>query len=206
MHLKMRGVAMDAEGLRPDALEAACRTTRARVLYCMPRLQNPTSAVMSERRRRQIAAIAEKYRLTVIEDDTYGFLSPERAPLAALIPHRTIFVTSLSKSLFPGMRLGCAVAPPAHPREITQAVWATMIMTSPIGADLLSGWIEDGTAARIADWKRHEVSGAAGDGEAAARRRSYRRIRRARTSGCTLPPRWSSEGVRRAGALARRRR
>ena len=70
---------------------------------------------MSERRRRQIAAIAEKYRLTVIEDDTYGFLSPERWPLARLIPQRTVFVTSLSKSLFPGMRLGCAVAPPEHP-------------------------------------------------------------------------------------------
>ena len=80
---------MDAEGLRPDALEAACRSTRARALYCMPRLQNPTSAVMSDRRRRQIAAIAEKYRLTVIEDDVYGFLSPEKAPLAALdsAPH-----------------------------------------------------------------------------------------------------------------------
>jgi DNA-binding transcriptional MocR family regulator len=35
-------------------------------------------------------------------------------------------------------------------------VWATMISTSPIGADLLSGWIEDGTAARIAAWKRSE--------------------------------------------------
>src|SRR5215208_980937 len=111
-HLKLRGVSMDAEGLRPDALETACRATRARVVYCMPRLQNPTSAVMSDRRRRQIAAIVEKYRLTVIEDDVYGFLSPEKAPLAALIPDRTVFVTSLSKSLFPGMRLGCVAAHP----------------------------------------------------------------------------------------------
>ena len=156
MHLKLRGVSMDGEGLKPDALDAACRMTRANVLYCMPRLQNPTSAVMSEKRRRQIAAIAEKYRLTVIEDDTYGFLSPERWPLARLIPHRTVFVTSLSKSLFPGMRLGCAVAPSSILERITDAVWATMITTSSIGADLLSGWIEDGTAARIADWKRHE--------------------------------------------------
>jgi len=100
MHFKLRGVSMDAEGLKPDALDAACRTSRATVLYCMPRLQNPTSAVMSEKRRRQIAAIAEKYRLTVIEDDTYGFLSPERWPLARLIPQRTVFVTSLSTALF----------------------------------------------------------------------------------------------------------
>src|SRR5688572_22395303 len=158
MHFKLRGVSMDGEGLKPEALDAACRVSRASVLYCMPRLQNPTSAVMSERRRRQIAAIAEKYHLTVIEDDTYGFLSPERWPLARLIPQRTVFVTSLSKSLFPGMRLGCVAAPPDILDKVSAVVWATMIMASPIGADLLSGWIEDGTAARIAEWKRHEVA------------------------------------------------
>ena len=194
MHFKLRGVSMDAEGLKPEALDAACRTSRASVLYCMPRLQNPTSAVMSEKRRRQIAAIAEKYRLTVIEDDTYGFLSPERWPLARLIPQRTVFVTSLSKSLFPGMRLGCAVAPPSILERITQAVWATMITTSSIGADLLSGWIEDGTAARIADWKRHE---------GAARQAIAKRVlagQKYQTHPCsphiwlTLPTRWSSEG------------
>jgi len=157
-HLKIRAVALDAEGLRPEALEAACRSSRARMLYCMPRLQNPTSAVMSDRRRRQIAAIAEKYRLTIIEDDVYGFVSPEKAPLAALMPDRTVYLTSLSKSLFPGMRLGCVAAPPAILDSIVGAVWTSMIMASPIGADLLSGWIEDGTAARIADWKRHEFT------------------------------------------------
>ncbi len=194
MHFKLKGVAMDGEGLKPDALEAACRTTRATVLYCMPRLQNPTSAVMSEKRRRQIAAVAEKCRLTVIEDDTYGFLSPERWPLARLIPHRTVFVTSLSKSLFGGLRLGCAVAPPAILDRIVGAVWATMITTSSIGADMLSAWIEDGTAARIADWKRHE---------SAARQVIARRIlngQRFQTHPSSLhmwlalPARWSSEG------------
>ena len=113
---------------------------------------------MSERRRRQIAAVVEKHRLIVVEDDVYGFLSPEKAPLAALIPQRTVFVTSLSKSLFPGMRLGCVAAPPDILEKVAGAVWTTMIMASPIGADLLSSWIEDGTAARIAEWKRHEVA------------------------------------------------
>jgi DNA-binding transcriptional MocR family regulator len=191
--LKLRGIAMDAEGLRPDALDAACRASRARVLYCMPRLQNPTSAVMGERRRRQVATIVEKHRLTVIEDDVYGFLSPEQAPLAALIPERTVFVTSLSKSLFPGMRLGCVAAPTDSLERIVAAVWSSMIMASPIGADLLSGWIEDGTAARIAEWKRHEV---------AARQLMARRLlqgERLQTHPASphvwlqLPVRWSSE-------------
>jgi DNA-binding transcriptional MocR family regulator len=157
LHLKLRGVAMDAEGLKPEALDAVCRSSRARVLYCMPRLQNPTSAVMSERRRKQIAALAERHRLTVIEDDVYGFLSPERVPLTTLIPDRSIFVTSLSKSLFPGIRLGCVVAPSPMIEKRSRLVWTTMVCTSPIGADLLCGWLEDGTAARIAEWKRHEV-------------------------------------------------
>src|SRR5947207_11244249 len=158
MHLKLRGVAMDAEGLRADALEAACRSTRSRLLYCMPRLQNPTSAVMSERRRRQVAAVAEKYRLTVIEEHVYGFLSPERASLMALIPDRTIFATSVSKSLFPGIRLGCVVGSGATIEKLTAAVWTTTICVPPISADLLCGWMEDGTALRILEWKRHEVA------------------------------------------------
>jgi DNA-binding transcriptional MocR family regulator len=158
MRLKLRPVAMDGEGLRPDALDAACRATKARVLYCMPRLQNPTSAIMSEKRRRQIAALAAKYQLTVIEDDVYGFASPERTPLAALIPERTLFVTSLSKSLLPGLRVGCVVAPPAMIERLVAAVWATMVMVSPVGVDLACSWIEDGTAARIADWKRREIA------------------------------------------------
>ena len=191
--LKLHGVAMDGEGLRPEALDQACRTSRARALYCMPRLQNPTSAVMGERRRQQIAAIAEKHRLIVIEDDVYGFLSPERAPLAARIPGRTVFVTSLSKSLFPGMRLGCVVAPPEVLERIVAVIWSTMIMASPIGADLLSGWIEDGTAARIAEWKRHEV---------AARQLMARRLlegQRLQTHPASphlwlhLPARWTTE-------------
>lgn len=158
LHLRLRGVAIDAEGLRPDALETAIRASRARVLYCMPRLQNPTSAVMPERRRRQLATIAARHRLLVIEDDTYGFLSPEREPLATILPERTVFITSLSKSLFPGPRVGCVVPPAPLLEPIISALWATMVNTSPIGADITSSWIEDGTAARIAEWKQREVA------------------------------------------------
>jgi DNA-binding transcriptional MocR family regulator len=115
-------------------------------------------------------------------------------PLARLIPQRAVFVTSLSKSLFPGLRLGCVVAPTPILERITSAVWATMITTSSIGADLLSGWIEDGTAARIADWKRHE---------GAARQAIAKRVldgQRFQTHPSSphiwlgLPARWSSEG------------
>jgi DNA-binding transcriptional MocR family regulator len=91
------------------------------------------------------------------------------------------------------MRLGCVVAPPEILERIVAVVWSSMIMASPIGADLLSGWIEDGTAARIAEWKRHEV---------AARQLMARRLldgERLQTHPGSphiwlhLPSRWSSE-------------
>lgn len=193
MHLKLRGVAMDGEGLRADALEAACRSTKVRVLYTMPRLHNPTSAVMSERRRRHVAAIVDKYRLTVIEDDVYGFLSPERASLTTLIPDRTIFVTSVSKSLFPGMRLGCAVAPTGMVDKLAAAVWTTTICVPPISGDLLCGWMEDGTAMRILEWKRHEV---AARQAMAARLLAGQRVQTHPSSPhlwMHLPARWTAE-------------
>ena len=56
------------------------------------------------------------------------------------------------------MRLGCAVAPPAMVEKLSAAVWTTTICVPPISADLLCGWIEDGTAMRILEWKRHEVA------------------------------------------------
>ena len=58
----------------PDALEAAIRSTGARALYCIPTLQNPTTTVMPETRRRRIAEICRRHDVTIIEDDIYGFL------------------------------------------------------------------------------------------------------------------------------------
>ena len=202
---------MDGEGLKPEALDAACRTTSRKRALLHAALQNPTSAVMSERRRRQIAAIAEKYRLTVIEDDTYGFLSPERRPLAP------------SDSTADGLRHQPVEEP--VPRDAARvrrcaARHPGADHASRVGDDdhdvarsaliCLSGWIEDGTAARIADWKRHE---------GAARQAMAKRVltgQRYQTHPCsphiwlTLPMRWSSEGfvaqARSRGVVAQRRR
>ena len=91
LHIRLRGLAMDEEGIRADALEAACATTDAKALYCMPTLQNPTAVVMSERRRQEIAAIAESYGLAVVEDDSYGFLLPEVKPLGAYVTTKKNF-------------------------------------------------------------------------------------------------------------------
>ncbi|MGL4891268.1 MAG: PLP-dependent aminotransferase family protein, partial [Aeromonas veronii] len=68
------GLAMDEEGLLPEALDAACRTRRAKLLYLTPTLQNPTTAIMSLARREAIVAIARRHDLLIIEDEVNGLL------------------------------------------------------------------------------------------------------------------------------------
>jgi DNA-binding transcriptional MocR family regulator len=92
------------------------------------------------------------------------------------------------------LRLGCVVAPAAFLDKIADAVWATMISTSPIGADLLSGWIEDGTATRIAEWKRHEGAARQIMAKRLLAGERYHTHPLSHHIWLSLPPRWSSDG------------
>src|SRR3712207_3523691 len=76
---QVRHVAMDADGLVPEALEAAIAEAggRAKFLYTIPTYQNPAGVTLTDARREQILDICERHRLLVIEDDPYGMLSFE---------------------------------------------------------------------------------------------------------------------------------
>ena len=110
--LRLQGVALDAEGPVPEALEAAARAGTARVVVMTPYLHNPTTATMSASRARRLAAIARAHDLIVIEDAVYGPLATSRDPtLASLAPERTFLVTSISKVLAPALRCGLLLTP-----------------------------------------------------------------------------------------------
>jgi DNA-binding transcriptional MocR family regulator len=156
--LRVQPVAMDAEGLRPDALEAACRAHRPRLLYTMTSLHNPTCIVMPEPRRREIAAIARAHELFVIEDDVYGFLLDDRPPpLRTFLPELGLYVTSLSKSVAPGLRVGYLWAPAALRSRLAGAVRANVLMTSPVTAELASQLILSGAAVEAAERQRTQA-------------------------------------------------
>ncbi len=157
LHVRAQAVAMDTDGVLPDALEDAALESGARVLYCMPSIQNPTGRVMSPKRRQELARVASRLNLFIVEDDTYGFLASGQVPLASMVPERTFYLTSLSKSLVPGLRVGFLRTPPGWIDRVTGAVFATTVTVMPLAAAAAVEWIEDGTADRVVAWKRDEV-------------------------------------------------
>lgn len=145
MQYNLIGLEMDEEGLMPEALEAACSLDPSRVLYTIPTLQNPTARTMSAQRRRDIVAIARRYDLWIVEDDSYGFLAePAPMPLTALAPERTLYLDGTSKCLAPGLRVGVLVTPIAHVETICRAMRATCWMTPPLMVEMVCGLIEMG--------------------------------------------------------------
>ncbi|NYZ16539.1 PLP-dependent aminotransferase family protein [Azospirillum sp. RWY-5-1] len=147
--IRLQGVAMDDDGMLPDALEEACRATGARVVYLQSRLHNPTGITMPAERQRQIVAVARRLDLILVEDDAVASAStalPE--PLAALAPERTCYITSVSKSISPLLRLGYIAVPP-HLFERLAATYHTMALSeSPVVAEVMAlmmsnGWADD---------------------------------------------------------------
>jgi DNA-binding transcriptional MocR family regulator len=159
LHVRLEGLPLDADGLRPDALEDACRKGSVRALYVVPTIQNPTGSVMSEPRRQEIAAIARAHGVSVIEDDIHALLPPERPrPIAAFAPERTYYLTSASKTLAPGLRVGYLLAPPGQAARLAAGVRATTWGAAPLTAEVVTAWIQDGTADALLAARRAEAA------------------------------------------------
>jgi len=150
---------MDDEGMLPESLEIACKRSNIKGIYLMPRMQNPTSAVMSEKRKKDIAEIILKYNLILIEDDTYGFSNFNNgSPLTCLVPDNGIFISSMSKAVFPGLRISFVIVPERFMYRFVQVVTNTIWMTSPILAEIACNLIETGDVYDIIEKKREIIS------------------------------------------------
>ncbi|WP_067473247.1 aminotransferase-like domain-containing protein [Nocardia amamiensis] len=115
------GVPSDDFGIVPEALEEALARYDAAFVYLLPTFQNPTGRTMPTPRREQIAQIVVRHDTLVIEDDVYTDLRYRgMAPpaLASFAPDNSIYITSLSKTLAPALRVGITVMPPDLLRSV----------------------------------------------------------------------------------------
>jgi len=159
LRLDLRAVDIDDAGIVPESFEKACRAGRPRLLYCMPTIQNPTGSVMTEARRRRVAAIAQRHGVAIVEDDIYGMLAPKRPrPMAAFAPEEGFYISSLSKTIAPGLRIAYLLSPKKHVDRLSSVIRSTTWMAAPLMAEIAAVWIEDGTADASLKRKRAEAA------------------------------------------------
>lgn len=148
---------------------------------------------MSAKRREAIAAVIRRHGLTAIEDDVHGRLATGApAPLAAIVPESTYYVTSTSKTLAPGLRVGFVAAPPGMAERLAATVRITTWGAAPLTTEVVAEWIRNGAGESILAARRAEAD---------ARQQIAREVLDgggARTSAgayhvwMTLPGRWRS--------------
>jgi DNA-binding transcriptional MocR family regulator len=158
-HLRVELVplAMDDEGMRPDAIERAHLRTPLRAIYCQPVLHNPTGTSMSDRRRADIVRVLRRHRLVAIEDAVYSFLVPDAVPLAAAARERVVVIDSLSKRIAPGISIGMIIAPETLVARMADAVRSHACAPSGFALAACTRWMADGTAGRITAAKQRDA-------------------------------------------------
>jgi 2-aminoadipate transaminase len=131
-------IAMDEEGLDPEALEAALADgPRPAFLYTIPTFQNPSGRTLSTERRRRIVEIARAQELLVLEDDPYGLVRFEGEPQPSLLDleggDHVVYTSSFSKTVAPGIRVGYFILPAGLRAELEATSTSTYITPGLVG-------------------------------------------------------------------------
>lgn len=151
----LEGLPIDNHGVLPEALDAACRQTDIRAAFLQPSAINPTASVMGSVRRAELAEIARRHDIAIIENDVLGPLIEDKAPpIAHFAPERTLYVTSFTKITVPGLRIGYLVAPDRYVAAVANRHLVSNWMATPMVAEIATKWVTDGTAMDLVRWQR----------------------------------------------------
>ena len=187
-------VAMDEEGIEPGALDAACAVSGAKLLFLVPTLQNPTNGVMSLSRRREIVDVARRHDLLLVEDDVYGYvIEKPPPPIATLAPERTIYLTSASKCLAPGLRVSWITAPRPQLARLAEAARIVTVTQPALTGAVVAQWINDGRAEALLHWQRRETAARHAIAAEHLAGLDWRGHEAALHIWLTLPPPWRSD-------------
>lgn len=127
------GVPLQKNGMDLAACEELIREQHPLMAYVISDFQNPSGTTMSENSRRSFAALAEKYNLLVLEDIPYRrlrYAGDDVPTIQSMIPDRTIELTSFSKLLSPGLRVGVAFGPEQYMDRLGKTAQDTYITPS----------------------------------------------------------------------------
>jgi DNA-binding transcriptional MocR family regulator len=144
---KVIGIPLDQDGIRTDVLEAQLGRFKPKFIYTIPTFHNPTGTVMSMERRMELLQLAHKYQVPVLEDDPYGeinFGMRKFPPLKALDHYGyVIYISTFSKVLFSGMRVGWVAAPEPVLRKFSILKQMTDLHVNTSGQYLLHHFLRE---------------------------------------------------------------
>lgn len=148
-------VAGDEEGMSAEALETAHRLTPLKGVFLMPSCSNPTTAVISEGRKRDLAAVIRKCGLILIEDDMHSFFSEGKTwTLSSLIPESSVFISGTSKPLCSGLRVAFLSFPDRFKERLLEGLFNVNVKTSSLDAEVVTALLLSGMAERILSEKK----------------------------------------------------
>ena len=156
--LKTVPVAFDNEGMLPDALVSTLKQTNARAMYLMPSMHNPAATCMPLERRQAIVNIALQHKLLIIEDEVpYIPVAKRIATMSSMAPDIVLSISSFSKILAGGFRIGCIVAPPHLFAKVEHALRANCWMATALSAEVVCHWIESGAADAVINLQHKSI-------------------------------------------------
>ncbi len=126
-------VPLDEDGIQTDKLEEVLEHHPVKFIYVLPNFHNPAGVTMTLERRLRLVELAAKYGVFIVEDDPYGelrFEGEDVAPLVVLHKENVLYLSTFSKTLAPGIRLGWIVAPSKIIAKLVQLKQGSDLHTS----------------------------------------------------------------------------
>lgn len=157
-HIQLIPVHADAHGMSPGELAEKCSNINIHGVFLMPSGCNPTTHMISEARKQELASVISRHRLLLIEDEiTASFIADTphyEQPMLNLLPEQTVYINSTSKTICSGLRVAYMIFGSTLAGKITEGIYNLNTKPSSLDTEMVSELIHNGKAQTIFNQKK----------------------------------------------------
>ena len=147
----------DSCGMIPEEMAKACRNSKIKGIFLMPNCANPTTITMPESRKDKIAALIEKHKLILIEDDNTGIIPEAGSQYRSMfsrLPDQTIHISNSTMAVCGGLRVSFAAFPERFRTRMLNTLYNLNLKVSALDAEIITELILTGKAVKLQEQKR----------------------------------------------------
>lgn len=159
-HLQLVPIPGDDQGMKAEELELQHKLNPLHGVFLMPSCCNPTTIVISEQRKKELASVITRHQLILIEDDIHAFFTAGIIPdyqgaIARFAPEQTVYLCGTSKPICSGLRVAYMVYPDKFKDKLLKAVFNVNVKTCSLSVEIITQLILSGKAHQIVECKRN---------------------------------------------------